>query len=100
MQNNGTEGTPDHGCTAGFPPCLGDYPHIGADANAIFLTTNEFAVVGPCFFGAQIYAISKRALAAGASSVHVVLFDTATTPTPGAGVHRLAGHLAGGSGWR
>src|SRR5437868_6551312 len=53
VQNNGTEGTPDHGCNNGF--CLGDYPHIGADANGIYLTTNEFAFFGPGFFyGAQI----------------------------------------------
>src|SRR5262249_22558196 len=38
VQNNGTQGTPDHHCTNGF--CLGDYPHIGADANGIYLTTN------------------------------------------------------------
>ena len=43
-------------------PCLGDYPHIGADANGIYLTTNEFDLAGPFFRGAQIYAISKRAL--------------------------------------
>ncbi|MFA6231869.1 MAG: hypothetical protein WC617_17120 [Rhodanobacter sp.] len=73
VQNNGTEGTPDHGCAGGF--CLGDYPHIGADANAIFLTTNEFALFGAGFYGAQIYAISKRALVAGASSPNVVLFN-------------------------
>lgn len=72
-QNNGTEGTPDHGCADGF--CLGDYPHIGADANAIFLTTNEFSLFGPGFYGAQIYAISKKALAAGAASPNVVLFN-------------------------
>jgi hypothetical protein len=80
VQNNGTEGTPDHHCTNGF--CLGDYPHIGADANAIFLTTNEFAVVGPGFFGAQLYAVSKRALAAGSSNVNVVLFDHASDLAP------------------
>jgi hypothetical protein len=79
VQNNGTQGTPDHHCTNGF--CLGDYPHIGADANAIFLTTNEFAVVGPGFFGAQLYAISKRALAAG-TSANVVLFDHASDLAP------------------
>jgi hypothetical protein len=80
VQNNGTEGTPDHHCTNGF--CLGDYPHIGADANAIFLTTNEFAVVGAGFFGAQLYAVSKRALAAGSSNVNVVLFDHASDLAP------------------
>lgn len=73
VQNNGTQGTPNHGCDGGF--CLGDYPHIGADANAIFLTTNEFAVFGGGFYGAQIYAISKRALASGAASPNVVLWN-------------------------
>jgi hypothetical protein len=47
VQNNGTDGTPDHHCNSGF--CLGDYPHIGADANAIYFTTNEFAFTGPGF---------------------------------------------------
>jgi hypothetical protein len=73
VQNNGTQGTPDHHCDGGF--CLGDYPHIGADANAIFLTTNEFALFGNGFLGAQIYAISKKALASGAPSPNVVLFN-------------------------
>ena len=73
VQNNGTQGTPDHGCAGGF--CLGDYPHIGADANAIFLTTNEFALFGSGFYGAQIYVISKRGLVSGAASPNVVLFN-------------------------
>ena len=73
VQNNGTQGTPDHQCAGGF--CLGDYPHIGADANAVFITTNEFAVFGPGFYGAQIYAISKHALVSGASSPNVVLWN-------------------------
>ncbi|NUR21633.1 hypothetical protein [Frateuria sp.] len=72
-QNNGTQGTPDHGCAGGF--CLGDYPHIGADAHAFFVTTNEFALFGSGFYGAQIYAISKQALAAGDPSPNVVLFN-------------------------
>jgi hypothetical protein len=42
-QNNGTEGTPDHHCEGGA--CLGDYPQLGADANAIFVTTNEYSLV-------------------------------------------------------
>lgn len=73
VQNNGTQGTPDHGCAGGF--CLGDYPHIGADAHAIFLTTNEFSLFDDGFYGAQIYAISKQALASGSASVGVVLFN-------------------------
>ncbi|WP_049620900.1 hypothetical protein [Frateuria defendens] len=80
VQNNGTQGTPDHGCEDGF--CLGDYPHIGADANAFFITTNEFSLFGPGFYGAQIYAISKRALAAGAASPNVVLFNGGDPSVP------------------
>jgi hypothetical protein len=80
VQNNGTQGTPDHQCNSGF--CLGDYPHIGADANAIFLTTNEFALSGPGFYGAQIYAISKRALAAWASSPNVVMWNGGSPDIP------------------
>jgi hypothetical protein len=72
VQNNGTQGTPNHKCDKGF--CLGDYPHIGADANAFFITTNEFSLFGSGFYGAQIYAISKHALASGVPA-NVVLFD-------------------------
>ena len=85
VQNDGTQGTPNHGCPGG--PCLGDYPHVGADANAFFITTNEFALFAPGFNGAQIYAISKRALASNAASINAVLFNTAAGPfldgTPG-----------------
>ena len=40
VQDDGTQGTPDHGCArnndgTGHGPCLGDYPHIGADANGV-----------------------------------------------------------------
>ena len=81
VQNNGTQGTPDHHCNSGF--CLGDYPHIGADANGIYLTTNEFAFSGPGFYGAQVYAIGNAALTGGSGSV--VLFDTLGTGPDGAG---------------
>jgi hypothetical protein len=81
VQDDGTQGTPNHGCildrqkgTTG--PCLGDFPHIGADSNGIYLTTNEFSLFGPGFIGAQIYAISKGALAAGSPSVPVFQYNT------------------------
>ncbi len=74
VQNDGTDGTPNHGCAGG--PCLGDYPHIGADANGIFITTNEFAVFAGGYYGSQIYALSKAALASG-GPVNYVLFNTA-----------------------
>jgi hypothetical protein len=73
VQNDGTDGTPNHNCGG---PCLGDYPHIGYNKDGIYLTTNEFSLFGPGFFGAQIYAISKRALVNGAASIPVVLINT------------------------
>jgi hypothetical protein len=80
VQDDGTQGTPNHHCTdgaghAGFP-CLGDYPHIGADATGFYITTNEYEFVGNAFVGAQLYALSKRQLAAG-GAVTVTQFNTA-----------------------
>jgi hypothetical protein len=100
VQNNGTQGTPDHGCAGGF--CLGDYPHIGADAHAIFLTTNEYALFADGFYGAQIYAISKQALAAGAAA-NVAMFNGGdpSIPAPAFTVWPAAssgGQYAGGHG--
>ena len=68
------DGSP--GNTGGPCPCLGDYPHIGADANGIYLTTNSYPWGPGSFDGAQIYAFSKAQLAAGAASVTMVHIDT------------------------
>jgi hypothetical protein len=57
-------------------PYLGDYPHMGADANGIYLTTNAYPWHTNGFAGAQIYALSKAQLAAGAASVTMVHIDT------------------------
>jgi hypothetical protein len=57
-------------------PCLGDYPHIGADANGFYVTTNSYPWATNGFDGAQIYAFSKAQLAAGAASVTMVHLDT------------------------
>lgn len=74
VQDDGTDGTPNHGCS--FGPCIGDYPHIGADKYGFYVTTNEYALFGPEYKSAQIYAFSKAQLAANAASVTVVQFDT------------------------
>jgi hypothetical protein len=59
--DDGSNGTPSHaGC-----PCLGDQPLIGADANGFYVSTNEFPLFANGFNGAEIYAMSKAALAAG-----------------------------------
>src|SRR3954453_6888900 len=57
-------------------PYLGDYPHIGADANGIYLTTNAYPWNSNGFAGAQIYALSKAQLAAGAPGINVVHINT------------------------
>src|SRR5262249_19085572 len=53
VEDDGTNGTPDHGCGG---PCSGSYPRIGAHANGFYITTNEFALFGSDFHGAQLYA--------------------------------------------
>jgi hypothetical protein len=57
-------------------PFLGDYPHMGADANGIYLTVNAYPWHENGFSGAQIIALSKAQLAAGAPSVTMQHIDT------------------------
>src|SRR5260370_3252736 len=87
VQDDGTQGTHNHHCTGIAPfgqattptnpnACMGDLPHLGAAANGIYLPTNEYAFFGTDFHGAQIYALSKSALASLAASVAVTQFDT------------------------
>jgi hypothetical protein len=80
-QNNGTQGTPDHHCPGAI--CAADYPHFGADANGIYITTNEFGFFAGGFQAAQIYALSKAALVSGDSDVAVTLIDTRNYPLDG-----------------
>ena len=74
VTNDGSSGTARHANC----PCIGDYPHIGADANGIYLTTNEYPFFSSGFNGAQLYALPKAALASGAARVPVVEFQNLT----------------------
>src|SRR5262245_28222838 len=82
VQDDGTQGTPDHHCPlrndgTGHGPCLGDYPHMGADANGFYLTTNEYAFFPDnIFHAAQIYAFSKSQLAGTPKNISMQQFDT------------------------
>jgi hypothetical protein len=62
---------------AGCNLCIGDQPLLGADANGVYISTAEYDLDppegSPGFFGAQIYAIDKLALAAGATPTVVHL---------------------------
>jgi hypothetical protein len=78
VQDDGTQGTPKHANC----PCIGDYPHIGADKYGFFVTTNEYplsssdpGLYGNNYNGAQIYAFDKAALAARSAHVNVVQFE-------------------------
>jgi hypothetical protein len=71
------DGTNTGGANPG--PYLGDYPHIGADAYGFYITTNAYPWHFNGFSGAQIYALSKSQLAAGAANVTMVHIDTSGT---------------------
>ena len=71
------DGTNTGGSNPG--PYLGDYPHIGSDAYGVYLTTNSYPWCCNGFSGAQIYALSKSQLAAGAASVTMLHLDTSGT---------------------
>jgi len=90
-QDDGTDDTPDHGCSQG--PCIGDYPHIGADQYGFYITTNEYSFFGPEYKSAQIYALSKEDLAANKSKVKVVQFSTRNR------VHSKTGRQPGFTIW-
>ncbi len=84
-QNDGTQGTPNHRCNPGTSTgagvtnpraCFPDYPHIGADAYGLYISTNEYDFFGPAFQSANIYAFSKAQLASGASWVRMVHMNT------------------------
>ena len=68
------DGTNTGGVNPG--PYLGDYPHIGADANGFYVTTNAYPWCCNGFAGAQIYALSKAQLASGAANVSMQHIDT------------------------
>ena len=75
-QNDGTDGTPNHGCTLDGTapgPCFQDYPHLGGDRNGVYVTTNEYDLFGPSFNAAQVFAFSKAQLAAHPASINVTL---------------------------
>ena len=90
VQNDGTEGTPNHHCDPEIAPpvgmtnpaaCIGDFPHIGTDNYGVYLTTNEYSFFGDgsaggfAYTGSQIYAFSKSQLVAGDPAPAMVSFE-------------------------
>ncbi|MFL6070958.1 MAG: hypothetical protein ACJ72Y_06710 [Actinomycetes bacterium] len=75
--NDGSGGSPDHGCDGG--KCFGDYPQIGMDQNGFYITTNEFEFFADGFNGSQVYALSKDDLVAGVASPTMQMFENVPT---------------------
>jgi hypothetical protein len=55
-------------------PCFGDQPRLGIDSQNLYVTDDEFSILGPQFNGTDIYAFSKQDLVALKSTVHFVHF--------------------------
>ncbi|HSS60533.1 MAG TPA: hypothetical protein VLK30_03635 [Candidatus Limnocylindrales bacterium] len=56
-------------------PCFGDQPRLGIDASNIYVSQDEFSILGPQFNGGEIVAISKKDLVNHASKVHFVKYS-------------------------
>jgi hypothetical protein len=56
-------------------PCFGDQPTLGLDAHNLYVSTNEFSILGPQFDGAQIYAFAKPDLVSLSPQVHFAHFE-------------------------
>jgi hypothetical protein len=89
--DDGLNGTPNHTTSTITCPCFGDQPLLGMNADALFISTNEYGAAtatntnpGNPEFGAQIYAISKRAIeqANSGSLPKVVHIDAGALPMP------------------
>jgi len=62
-------------------PCFGDQPRIGIDQTNLYVTADEFSILGPQFNGAEMWAIDKSDLVNGVASPHLVQFSGLTTDT-------------------
>ena len=72
--DDGSGGTPQHpGC-----PCFGDQPLLGIDRDNLYISTNEFSILGPQFNGAQVYAIARAPVSTVGNTVRFVHFSNLT----------------------
>jgi hypothetical protein len=89
--DDGLNGTPNHANSLISCPCFGDQPLLGMNADALFISTNEYGIAsatntnpGNPEFGAQIYAVSKRGIeqATSGNLPKVVHIDAGALPMP------------------
>jgi hypothetical protein len=74
--------TTDASNTVNGCPCFGDQPLFGIDQFNVYVSTNEFSILGPNFNGAQVYALDKTNMLAGLATT----FAHFSAPDPAAGV--------------
>ncbi len=70
-----TTDTSKHGGKGKECPCFGDQPKLGIDASNLYVTTDEFSILGPAFNGDQLYAFALKDLFAGSETVHFAHFS-------------------------
>ncbi len=65
-------------------PCFGDQPRMGIDQTNVYITADEFSILGPEFNGSEMWAVDKSDLVHGVASPHLVHFPhlTAATSAP------------------
>ena len=89
--DDGHNGTPNHSTSTIHCPCFGDQPLLGMNADALFISTNEYGAATATNtnprnpeLGAQIYAVSKRGIeeANSGSLPKVVHIDAGALPMP------------------
>ena len=55
-------------------PCFPDQPRIGIDQQNLYVTADEFSILGPQFDGPELYVIDKAGLVAGDPTVKFAHF--------------------------
>jgi hypothetical protein len=65
----GVSGPHHSGC-----PCFGDQPRLGIDSHNLYVSTDNFSILGPQFYGGNIYAISKNDLTSLSPTLHYAVF--------------------------
>jgi hypothetical protein len=66
---------PADGC-----PCFGDQPRIGVDGTNLYVTDDEFSILGPEFNGPEVWAFDKAQLVAGDPTVNFARFAHLNAP--------------------
>jgi hypothetical protein len=67
---------PADGC-----PCFGDQPRIGIDGTNLYVTDDEFSILGNQFPGPEVWAFDKAQLVAGDATVNFARFPYLPIPS-------------------